>query len=110
MSQHPGATVFVVDDDTGVRDALAWLLRTRRLLCEGFASGETFLAEINAWHQEPQRPGCVLLDLRMSGMSSVSPHPLALLRGLRLGRGAFPAPAPVATRLFCGPKTWSTRR
>jgi two-component system response regulator DctR len=36
------ATVFIVDDDAGVRDALAWLLRSRHLPSEVFASGEDF--------------------------------------------------------------------
>jgi two-component system response regulator DctR len=36
--------VFIVDDDAGVRDALAWLLRSRRLPSEVFASGEAFEA------------------------------------------------------------------
>jgi hypothetical protein len=36
------ATVFIVDDDASVRDALAWLLRSRHLPSEVFASGEAF--------------------------------------------------------------------
>ena len=35
-------TVYLVDDEDVVRDALAWLLRTRRLLSEGFASADAF--------------------------------------------------------------------
>ena len=34
------ATVYIVDDDSGVRDALAWLLRSRRLSSENFSSAE----------------------------------------------------------------------
>ena len=37
-------TVYLVDDEDAVRDAMAWLLRSRRLLSEGFASAEAFLA------------------------------------------------------------------
>ena len=36
------ATVYIVDDDAGVRDALAWLLRSRRLNSECFDSAEAF--------------------------------------------------------------------
>ena len=34
MTQHPDAKIYLVDDDASVRDALGWLLRTRRLLSE----------------------------------------------------------------------------
>ena len=44
MAQHPlDHKVFIVDDDAGVRDALSWLLRTRRLLSDTFDSAEAFL-------------------------------------------------------------------
>jgi FixJ family two-component response regulator len=42
MQPALNATVFIVDDDAGVRDALAWLLRSRHLPSEVFASGEDF--------------------------------------------------------------------
>ena len=41
-------TVYLVDDETVVRDALAWLLRSRRLLSEGFAHAEAFEAYLAA--------------------------------------------------------------
>ena len=70
MQPAQAATVFIVDDDAGVREALAWLLRTRRLLSEPFASGEDFLARM-AGH-EPSEPCCLLLDVRMPGMSGLA--------------------------------------
>jgi FixJ family two-component response regulator len=72
MTQHPDARIFLVDDDAGVRDALAWLLRTRRLLSEGFDSADAFLAEIARWHSEPSSPCCLLLDVRMPGTSGLA--------------------------------------
>lgn len=72
MTEHPDAKIFLVDDDASVRDALAWLLRTRRLLSEGFDSAEAFLAEIGRWQREPNVPCCVLLDVRMPGMSGLA--------------------------------------
>lgn len=71
-TQHPDATVFLVDDDASVREALAWLLRTRRLLSESFDSADAFLAEIESWRREPDVPCCVLLDVRMPGMSGLT--------------------------------------
>jgi two-component system response regulator DctR len=72
MTQHPDAKVFIVDDDVGVRDALAWLLRTRRLLSEGYDSADAFLEEIARWRQEPTVPCCLLLDVRMPGTSGLA--------------------------------------
>ncbi len=64
--------VYLVDDEDVVRDALAWLLRSRRLLSEGFASAdafETWLAKQNApW---PGSPACLVLDVRMPGTSGL---------------------------------------
>ncbi|MEZ5664532.1 MAG: LuxR C-terminal-related transcriptional regulator [Burkholderiaceae bacterium] len=72
MHQHSDARVFIVDDDGGVRDALGWLLRTRRLLSEGFVSAEDFLEDIGRWPQAPSTPCCLLLDVRMGGMSGLT--------------------------------------
>ena len=49
---HGADKVYLVDDEDVVRDALAWLLRSRRLLSEGFASAEAFDAFLEAqWRQ-----------------------------------------------------------
>lgn len=63
--------VFIVDDDAGVRDALSWLLRTRRLLSDTFSSAEAFLAE-PCWRTPPDHACCLLLDVRMPGMSGLA--------------------------------------
>ncbi len=68
--------VYLVDDEDVVRDALAWLLRSRRLLSEGFASAEAFETWLtgrtgpgrSAW---PDAPACLLLDVRMPGTSGL---------------------------------------
>ena len=72
MTQYPDAKVFLIDDDAGVREALAWLLRTRRLLSEGYASAEAFESQAVVWAQAPEAPCCVLLDVRMPEMSGLA--------------------------------------
>jgi two-component system response regulator DctR len=59
-------TVFIVDDDEAIRDALSWLLQSRGVAARCFTSAEDFLAEWN-----PAMAGCLLLDIRMSGMSGL---------------------------------------
>jgi two-component system response regulator DctR len=57
---------YLVDDDEAIRDALSWLLKSRGIPNAAFDSAESFLA---AWHREMS--GCVVLDMRMSGMSGL---------------------------------------
>jgi two-component system, LuxR family, response regulator DctR len=75
------ATVFIVDDDAGVREALAWLLRSRRLLSSTFASAEEFDAGLQAGLQLTH-PCCLLLDVRMPGMSGLALFEKLAERGL----------------------------
>jgi len=66
--------VYLVDDEAVVRDALAWLLRSRRLLSEGFAHAEAFetwLATRDLAAGWPDAPSCLLLDVRMPGTSGL---------------------------------------
>ena len=67
--------VYLVDDEDVVRDALAWLLRSRRLLSEGFGSADAFWQQLQtqrrgdaAW---PGAPVCLVLDVRMPGTSGL---------------------------------------
>lgn len=58
--------VHLVDDDEAIRDALAWLLQSHHIPCRTYASAEAFLAA------EPESLcGCVVLDIRMTGMSGL---------------------------------------
>jgi FixJ family two-component response regulator len=62
-------TVFVVDDDEAVRDSLRWLLEANGYRVQCFSSAEQFL---DAY--QPQQAGqiaCLILDVRMSGMSGL---------------------------------------
>jgi len=85
MQPTEDALVFIVDDDAGVREALAWLLRSRRLPSETFASADAFAEFLQApRHQAwlPSQPGCLLLDVRMPGMSGLALFELLIARNL----------------------------
>ena len=58
--------VFLVDDDEAVRDSLALLMKSVALVSRSFASAAEFLAEY-----DPDCPGCLILDIRMPGMSGM---------------------------------------
>jgi len=64
VSSEP--TVFIVDDDEAVRDSLQWLMRSVGLTVETFPSAHDFLTRY-----QPDRPGCLVLDIRMPGMSGL---------------------------------------
>ena len=65
------ALVYVVDDDVSVRDALAWLLRSRRLLSDVSDSAEAFQRKFSG-AQPLSQPRCLLLDVRMPGLSGLA--------------------------------------
>ena len=77
--------VYLVDDEAVVRDALAWLLRSRRLLSEGFAHAEAFEAHLarrdlaSGW---PSAPSCLLRDVRMPGTRGLVLFDRLVERGL----------------------------
>ena len=77
MQPTLNACVFIVDDDASVRDAMAWLLRSRRLMSESFASADAFEKMLQEKFPGPQTPvptqaGCILLDVRMPGQSGLA--------------------------------------
>ncbi len=59
-------TAFVVDDDAAVRDSLRLLLRSIGLRAETYSSAAEFLQAYDA-----ERPGCLVLDVRMPGLSGL---------------------------------------
>lgn len=69
-------TAYLVDDDAAIRDALAWLLRTRGIESLAWPSAEAFLADYRA-----QMSGCVVLDMRMVGMTGLELHERLLALG-----------------------------
>jgi FixJ family two-component response regulator len=60
------ATVFIVDDDDAVRDSLRMLVKSLKVRSEAYASATEFLEKF-----DPTRPGCLVLDIRMPGMSGL---------------------------------------
>ena len=73
MSDATQPTVFIVDDDDAVRDSIAELVDSIGLQAQTYDSALVFLAAL-----EPRRPGCLVLDVRMAGMSG-----LVLLKRLK---------------------------
>ncbi|MCS4504917.1 response regulator [Arhodomonas aquaeolei] len=68
MAEGPAVpTVFVVDDDPDVRDALAMLLTAAGRPVEAWASADAFLAGCG-----PERRGCLILDVRLPGMNGLT--------------------------------------
>jgi two-component system, LuxR family, response regulator FixJ len=71
--------IFVVDDDESARKSVCALVRSLGLRAEAFASAEDFLAcDISG------RPGCVVTDIRMIGMSGLDLQDRLIERGIRL--------------------------
>jgi len=74
--QPPTPTVFVVDDDEGVRNSLRFLLKSVGLTTRALASASEFL-EVYKQNQL----GCLVLDVRMPGMSGIELQQQLNLRG-----------------------------
>lgn len=75
----PESTVFVVDDDEPVREGLAELMRTIQLNTETFATAHEFLESYDR-----SQPGCLLLDVRLPGMSGLRLQDELIARGIAL--------------------------
>lgn len=64
MNKEP--IVFIIDDDDEVREAIAFLMESVGLQAETYSSAELFTDDFN-----PTRSGCIILDIRMKGMSGL---------------------------------------
>lgn len=71
--------IRLVDDDELFRVSQTMLLKTRGWEVEGYASGETFLENANLL-----RPGCIILDVRMAGLTGMQVHRELLKRSCAL--------------------------
>jgi FixJ family two-component response regulator len=65
--KNPRLNIYIVDDDEDVRRSLVMLLHSQGHALQAFESGEAFLAQVDVARQ----PGCVVLDLRMQGLSGI---------------------------------------
>jgi two-component system response regulator FixJ len=72
-------TVFVVDDDDAVRKSLRFLFKSLGLTADCQATAQEFLA-----HYRPEQPGCLVLDVRMPGMSGLELQQELNVRGAML--------------------------
>jgi two-component system, LuxR family, response regulator DctR len=81
MQPAARATVYIVDDDASVRDALAWLLRSRRLPSQCFDGAQPFKALLEQGFACTE-PCCLLLDVRMPGISGLALFDELAARGL----------------------------
>lgn len=77
MSTEP--TVFVVDDEPSVRESIAALVEPMGVASELFASAEEFLAAY-----DPSRPGCLVTDVRMMGMSGLELQEQLQVRDIKI--------------------------
>ena len=79
-------TVYVVDDDEAVRDSLQWLLEGKDYRVRCFESAESFLSRY-----DPREVACLIVDIRMAGMTGLelqdrlierkSPLPIVFITG-----------------------------
>ena len=76
---QPHTTVYVVDDDAAMRSSLEFMVTGTDLNVRTYTSAEEFLAEV-----KPQTRGCLILDLRMPGMSGHELHRQLNTRGVKL--------------------------
>jgi RNA polymerase sigma factor (sigma-70 family) len=72
-------TVFIVDDEEAVRNSLEELVRTIKLNAETFATAQAFLESYDV-----SRPGCLLLDVRLPGISGLRLQDELIARGINL--------------------------
>jgi two-component system, LuxR family, response regulator FixJ len=74
--KQPATTVFVIDDDEAVRNSLRFLLKSVGIPAQTLPSATEFLQSY-----QPNQPGCLVLDVRMPGMSGLELQQQLNVRG-----------------------------
>jgi FixJ family two-component response regulator len=95
---HSPPRVFVVDDDHSVRKALGRLLRAAGYETELFEAAEAYLARA-----APEPPACLLLDIRMPGMTGLELQRAIEGTPMELPRSPYGLSSDVARRAVEGP-------
>ena len=85
-------TVFLIDDDPGIRDSLSLLLSLKGVRTQPFANAESFIETYR-----PEWAGCVLTDLRMPGMTGLELQSMLRERGVQVPVVVLTAHGDVAT-------------
>ena len=85
-------TVFLIDDDPGIRDSLSLLLSLKGVRTQPFANAESFIETYR-----PEWTGCVLTDLRMPGMTGLELQSMLRERGVQVPVVVLTAHGDVAT-------------
>ncbi len=79
MKSASKGTVYVIDDDEAVRDSLQWLLEGNDYRVRCFESAETFLTRF-----DPREVACLIVDVRMPGMSGLELQDRLIQRGVAM--------------------------
>ena len=79
MKSASKGTVYVIDDDEAVRDSLQWLLEGNDYRVRCFESAETFLTRF-----DPREAACLIVDVRMPGMSGLELQDRLIQRGVAM--------------------------
>jgi len=74
--KEPTCTVFIVDDDEAIRNSLRLLLKSVGLAAVALPTAQEFLSKY-----DPRQPGCLILDVRMPGMSGLELQEQLNVRG-----------------------------
>ena len=79
IETHQLGRVYIVDDDDAIRDSLTWLLEASGIRVESYDCATDFLARY-----QPEPPCCMVLDIRMPGMSGTELQDRLIERGERI--------------------------
>lgn len=74
--------LHIIDDEEVIRDSLAWLARSRSIAATAYGSAETFLSYLEKRSASNADGECILLDVRMPGMSGIALFETLESRGL----------------------------